>query len=140
MNNILVVNVNWLGDAVFSTPVFKALKENFPKARISCLCVPRVKKVLEFCPFIDEIIIYDEKGEHRWPWAKWFLIGNLRRKGFDIAFMLHRSMTRGLLIYLAQIPKRVGYCKTEGLLTHPIHFYDEGVHRRDVYLKVLEAY
>ena len=70
MNNILVVNVNWLGDAVFSTPVFKALKDNFPKAKVSCLCIPRVKKVLEFCPFIDDIIVYDEKEIHFWPWTK----------------------------------------------------------------------
>ncbi len=34
MNNILVVNVNWLGDAVFSSAVFKALKNNFPAALI----------------------------------------------------------------------------------------------------------
>ncbi len=140
MNNILVVNINWLGDAVFSTPVFKALKENFPKARISCLCVPRVKKVLEFCPFIDEIIIYDEKRSHFWPWSKWALICDLRRGNFDAAFLLHRSITRGFLVYLAGIPQRIGYCKMRFLLTHPVEFSDEGIHRSDVYLKVLESY
>ena len=67
MNKILVVNVNWLGDAIFSTPVFKALKTDFPQARISCLCVPRVKEVLAHCPDVDEIIVYDEKGRHRTP-------------------------------------------------------------------------
>jgi heptosyltransferase-2/heptosyltransferase-3 len=41
MNNILVVNVNWVGDVIFSTPVFKALREAYPQARISCLAVPR---------------------------------------------------------------------------------------------------
>ena len=46
MNNILVVNINWLGDAVFSIPVFKALKKTYPQARLTCLCVPRVKEVL----------------------------------------------------------------------------------------------
>jgi lipopolysaccharide heptosyltransferase II len=140
MNNILVINVNWLGDAVFSTPVFKALKENFPNARISCLCVPRVQKVLEFCPYIDEIIIYDEKQTHFWPWNKWSLISQLRKRSFDAAFILHRSTTRGLLAYLAGIPQRIGYCKTKMLLTHPIVFNDEGIHRSDVYLKVLESY
>ncbi|MEI7998334.1 MAG: glycosyltransferase family 9 protein [Candidatus Omnitrophota bacterium] len=140
MNNILVVNINWLGDAVFSTPVFKALKDNFPKARVSCLCVPRVKKVLELCSFIDEIIVYDEKGKHFWPWAKCSLVADLRRKCFDVAFLLHRSATRGVLVYLAGIPQRVGYCKTKSLLTQPVDFCDDGIHRRDVYLKVLEAY
>ncbi|MBF0490793.1 MAG: lipopolysaccharide heptosyltransferase II [Candidatus Omnitrophica bacterium] len=140
MKNILVVNINWLGDAVFSTPVFKALKENYPHARVTCLCVPRVKKVLEFCPFIDEIIICDEKKAHFWPWDKWALIADLRRRSFDIAFLLHRSTTRGLFVYLAGIPARVGYCKMKGLLTHPVDFKDEGIHRSDVYLKVLENF
>jgi heptosyltransferase-1 len=140
MNNILVVNVNWLGDAVFSTPVFKALKDNFPQAKVSCLCAPRVKKVLELCPFIDEIILIDEKKAHFWPWDKWFLIKDLRRRSFDAAFLLHRSTSRALLVYLAGIPKRIGYCKNKQLLTHPVEFQDEGVHRSDIYLKVIESY
>ncbi len=140
MNNILVVNINWLGDAVFSIPVFKALKHNFPKSRVSCLCVPRVKKVLEFCPLIDDIIVYDEKGKHRWPWSKWSLIQNLRRQAFDVAFLLHRSATRAWLVYLAGISHRVGYSKNKHLLTHPVAFNDIGLHRLDVYLKVLEDY
>ena len=61
MNNILVVNINWLGDAVFSIPVFKALKKTYPQARITCLCLPRVREVLEFCPYVDKIITYDEQ-------------------------------------------------------------------------------
>jgi len=140
MKNILVVNVNWLGDAVFSTPVFKALKDNFPHARVTCLCAPRVKSVLEHCPFIDEIIIIDEKRRHFWPWDKWTLLQELRQRRFDAAFILHRSSTRGLITYLAGIPIRVGYCKTSAWLTHPVKFNDEGIHRSDVYLNVLRAW
>ncbi len=140
MNNILVVNINWLGDAVFSTPVFKALKENYPLAKVTCLCVPRVKNVIELCPFIDEIIVLDEKKLHFWPWQKLALVNDLRRRSFDVVFLLHRSLTRGLLVFLAGIPLRIGYCKTKLLLTHPVDFQDEGIHRVDVYLKVLESY
>src|SRR5271163_4239112 len=98
MNNILVVNVNWLGDAVFSTPVFKTLKKTYPQARITCLCVPRVKQVLEYCPYVDNIIIYDEDGKHSFFWQKLKLILDLKKEKFDAAFILHRSMTRGLLV------------------------------------------
>ncbi len=140
MKNILVINVNWLGDAVFSTPVFKTIKNNYPDSKVTCLCVPRVKTVLEFCPFIDEFIVFDEKVAHFWPWSKVKLIQEISNKSFDIAFLLHRSMTRGLLTFLAKIPIRVGYCKTTSLLTHPVEFNDQGIHRSDVYLKVLESY
>jgi lipopolysaccharide heptosyltransferase II len=140
MNNILVVNINWLGDAVFSIPVFKNLKKTYPQARITCLCVPRVKDVLQYCPYVDKIIIYDERGKHRFPWRKWKLIRYLKKERFDAAFLLQGSMTRSLLAYLAGIPLRIGYGKVRSLLTHPVMINDQDIHRCDYYLKVLEGY
>lgn len=142
MERILVVNVNWVGDVIFSSPIFKALKEAHPKAQISCLAVPRVREVLESIPYIDEIIIYDEDGRHRNPLAKLMLIFQLRRKRFDIAFLLHRSLTRALLVYLAGIPQRVGYDEKNlgKLLTHKVENLDEPLHRSDRYLHVIESY
>jgi lipopolysaccharide heptosyltransferase II len=140
MTNILIVNINWLGDAVFSTAVFKALKKAYPQARLSCLCVPRVREVLAHCPYVDKIIIYDERGKHAMPWAKLRLVWHLRQEKFDAAFLLHRSMTRALLVYLAGIPRRIGFGKWKYLLTHPIEMKAEDIHRCDYYLKVLEGY
>src|SRR5208283_21428 len=131
MNNILVVNVNWLGDAVFSIPVFKALKKTYPQVHLACLCVPRVKEVLQYCPYVDKAITYDERGKHRSPWAKWKLIRYLKKEKFDAAFLLHRSMTRSLMVYLAGIPLRIGYGKLKVLLTHPVVMRQEDVHRSD---------
>jgi len=142
MNRILVVNVNWLGDVIFSSPIFKALKSAYPQAKISCLAVPRVKEILESIPEIDEIIIYDEKSKHWNPLAKLGLIAELRRKKFDIVFLLHRSWTRAFLVFLAGIPQRVGYdAKGRGVfLTHKVVPLKEPVHRRDYYLNVIESF
>lgn len=141
-NNILVVNVNWLGDVVFSSSVFKALKENFPQAKISCLAHPRIKEILECIPAIDEIIIYDEDKKHRSPLKKLKLILKLREKKFDAAYLLHRSLTRALLVFLSGIPVRVGYDeKGRGfLLTHKIPPAANNIHRGDHYLNVVESY
>ncbi|MBN1869447.1 MAG: lipopolysaccharide heptosyltransferase II [Candidatus Omnitrophica bacterium] len=142
MKRILVVNVNWLGDVIFSSPVFKAIKEAYPQAHVSCLAVPRVKELLESMPYIDEILVYDEKGKHRSPLAKIGLIWALRLRRFDAAFLLHRSMTRALLTFLAGIPQRVGY-DAKGrrrLLTHIVEPLDGQVHRCDYYLNIVESY
>ena len=137
MKHILIVNINWLGDAIFSTPVFKAIKESYPDARLACLCPPRVKDVMALCPYVDKIIIYDEQHKHRWPWQKIKLIMRLRQEHFDAAVLLHRSLTRALLVYLAGIKNRVGFSKAKGLLTRVVALPLKDTHRADGYLQAV---
>ncbi len=142
MKKILIVNVNWMGDAIFSTPVFRALKEAYPAAKVSCLAVPRVKEILESIPQIDEIMIYDEKGTHWNPLAKARLICELRRRHFDAAFLLHRSLTKAFLVFAAGIPQRIGY-DTKGrgfFLTHRLKALKTAAHRCDDYLNIIESF
>ncbi len=142
MKKILVVNVNWMGDVIFSAPVFKALKKAYPRAEIVSLAVPRVGDVLASIPHIDRVILYDEEGKDRSPLAKGRLISQLKKEQFDIAFLLHRSFTRALLVTLAGIPQRVGYDeKNRGrFLTHKVKPLNGIVHRSDHYLQVIESY
>ena len=141
MNKILVVNVNWMGDVIFSSPVFRALKETYPGASVTCLAVPRVKEILESIDGIDEIIIYDDRGRHRHPLAKWGLINEIRKRKFDTAFLLHRSLTRALLVFLSGIPRRVGYGTKAGgiFLTDNVKLLSPPVHRSDEYCRVIET-
>ncbi|MDD5496287.1 MAG: lipopolysaccharide heptosyltransferase II [Candidatus Omnitrophica bacterium] len=106
---ILIVNVNWVGDVIFSTPFIRALRERYPDAYMACLLHPRCSPVLEGNPRINEIIIYDEEGRHRSLAGKLKLIALLRKKRFDEAFILHRSFTKALIVYLAGIKERIGY-------------------------------
>jgi lipopolysaccharide heptosyltransferase II len=143
MKKILVVNVNWLGDVIFSSPVFTALKTAYPRSKISCLAAPRVREVLESIPGVDEIIVYDEEGAHRSPFAKLRLIRELSQKKFDVVFLLHRALTRALFVFLAGIPRRIGYdTKSRGaFLTCRIKTPDERkTHRLDYYLNVVESF
>lgn len=139
--NILVVNVNWVGDVIFSTPFMRALRKKRPDARISCLLHPRCVQMLEGNPNIDEIIIYDEEGVHRSLYGKFRLIRNLRRKRFDTAFILHRSFTKALIAYLAGIGERVGYpTKNRGwVLTKSIEEPDEELHKVDYFLNIAKG-
>jgi lipopolysaccharide heptosyltransferase II len=142
MRNILVISVNWLGDAVFSTPVFHALKVKYPKANVTALCVPRVREVLAMCPDVDEVIVYDEDGEDRPLLSKLTLIHRLRTKKFDAVFILRKSFSRTLLTALAGIPVRVGFAAPWWKVFLTTVVSEAGMdeqHRSDVYLRVVEA-
>jgi len=142
LRNILVVSVNWLGDVVFSTPVYRALKENFPGARVTALAVPRVRDVLALCTDVDEVMQYDEEGDDRPLIAKILLIARLRARNFDAVFILRPSFSRTVIMCMAGIPLRAGFKtkNTAGLVNFPVD--DQGLdeqHRSDVYLRVLEG-
>ena len=143
MKKILVVSVNWMGDVVFSTPVYRALKAAYPGARVCALAVPRVKEVLELCPDVDEVVVYDENGKARGILGKIGAGLALRGMGFDAVFILRRSLSRTFVAWLAGIPVRVGFFHDpwRWLLTHGVD--DQGcdqVHRSDVYLRVIESF
>ncbi|MBN2097714.1 MAG: lipopolysaccharide heptosyltransferase II [Candidatus Omnitrophica bacterium] len=142
MKRILIVNVNWRGDVLFSTPFLRAIRENFPEAFIATLVVPRCVPILENNPDLNEIIVFDERGKQRGLWGKMKLIRLLRTKNFDLAFILHRSLTRTLICWLAGIPERVGYYtkKRSLFLTKNIFAQAEPVHKVDYFLKIAQDY
>ena len=125
---ILIIHPNWLGDVLFSTPFIRAVRNNFTSAYIACLVAPRVKEVLQDNPYINEIITYGEK--------------DLKKYGFDTAFLLHRSFTRALMTYLAGIPNRIGYYtfKRALLLTQKPKPPDMlSLHRAEFYLELAKV-
>lgn len=142
MKKILVVNVNWMGDVIFSSPVFAALKAQYPQAHIACLAPIRVKPILDCIDAVDHVMGYDERVEQRSLWRRWKVLRQVRREKFDAVFLLHRSYSRALFVYLAGIPIRVGYAtkKRTRLLTHAVALDTQACHRSDHYLRVLEDF
>ena len=138
---ILIVNVNWVGDVIFSTPFIRAVREAYPVAYIACLLHPRCSQMLESNRRLNEIIIYDEEGAHKSLFGKWKLIQELRKKNFDTAFLLHRSFTKALITYLAGIKERIGYpTKSRGwILTKAVEEPDEELHKVEYFLNIARA-
>ena len=138
---ILIVNVNWVGDVLFSTPFIRAVREAYPGAYIACLVHPRCKEILESNPRIDEIMIYDEEGRHKGLFGKLLLVGAIRKKKFDTAFLLHRSFTKALLTFLAGIPERIGYPTKGrgGILTRVVDEPEEELHKVEYFLNIARA-
>ena len=135
---ILIIEVNWLGDVLFSTPFIRAVREANQGGYIACLVHPRCVEILKGNSAIDEIIIYDEEGLHKGVFEKLKLILHLRHKHFDMVYILHRSFTKALIGYLTGARERIGYPtkNRERLLTKAVEELDAGAHKADCFLNL----
>lgn len=140
MKRILIVTVNWLGDALLTTPAPQALKETVPDAYVAVMAEKRVAGVFENNPYIDELISFTETSLKQNLRQIAALISALRKKKFDTVFLIHRSFTRALICFLAGISERIGYrrWKTSLILTNKITPPPDAIHRQDYYLSLFE--
>lgn len=122
-NKILVRGVNWLGDAIMTTPALQRLRETYPKAHIALLTKEHLADIWQGHSAIDEVIPIGRK-EGIMPLAR-----RLRPLKFDLGIALPNSFRTGLELKLAKIPHRLGYTGRGRWFTlnHRIP------HRRDVY-------
>ena len=99
---ILVRGVNWLGDAVMTTPALMRLREKFPAAHITLLTHEKLRDVYLHHPALDETITFNmDEGL--------FALGRRLRSGkFDLALVLPNSPRSAMESWLARIPRRVG--------------------------------
>jgi heptosyltransferase-2 len=140
MKRILIVTVNWLGDALLTTPAPQALKETVPNSYVAVMAEERVTGVFENNPYVDEVISFKETSLKKSLRQKLALINTLRKGKFDTVFLIHRSATRALICLLAGIGERVGYrrAKTSLILTKKITPPPGAIHRQDYYLSLFE--
>lgn len=138
---IILVLPNWLGDVIFVTPAFKAIKSRYPNSFLGAVAARRCLPILENNPYIDKIYRLDEKKEEKNFYSKIVFIKKIKKEKFNQAILLHRSFTKTFLFYLAGIKKRVGYAypKRSFLLTGKIPcIKKDKVHKQDYYLNILE--
>jgi len=143
IQGILVKGTNWVGDTIISFPAVHALRQHFPRARITVLAKSRLAELWRANPSVDEVISYEL------PTGAGRIFGELRiarlikQKKIDLAVILPRSFSSALMAYLGGIPHRIGY-KGEGrdlLLTERIDCTAEFLrqHRMYYYLHLIEC-
>ena len=92
IEKILVFSLSFIGDAVLSTAVISPLRQRFPNAKITFLVGVRAFDLLAADPQIDQVLVYDNRGEHAGWRGKIRLIKLLRREGFDLVVDLRDSL------------------------------------------------
>jgi heptosyltransferase II len=103
--SILVRSVNWLGDAVMSTPALIRLRQARPKARLTLLSPEKLAGLWQGQPFVDEVLTFS-LSENVWQIGR-----RLRERKFTTGLVLPNSIRSALEIWLAGIPNRIGVAR-----------------------------
>src|ERR1043166_167607 len=101
-SSILVRGVNWLGDAVMTTPALQRLRERFPESQITLLGPRYLTDLWLHPPSVNAQLTF-EPGEKAWSIAR-----QLRPHGYDLALVLPNSPRAALEVWLSRIPQRIG--------------------------------
>jgi heptosyltransferase-2 len=140
---LLIRGVNWLGDAVMTTPALLRLRERFADACITLITPEKLADLWLHHPSIDQVITF-KPGEsvlrvasriRGWKFTnsaaqfqRGRLTGDFALVPFDTALILPNSPRSAFECWLARIPARVGYARagrnlllTQAIAARPGH-------------------
>jgi heptosyltransferase-2 len=146
LKKILVVRYRFIGDTILTVPFLRNLRAAYPDAVIDVLVGPKSGEVLEGCPYINDLIVYDTTRFHKYDSGEgkargfWSYVRQLRAKKYDTVFLLKRSFSSAALGFLIGAKNRIGYA-TEGrswLLTRAVAWRQD-IHEVESLLSVLQA-
>ena len=103
--NLLIVRTDRIGDVILSLPLASLIKKHFPDCRITFLVRDYTRELVQNHPFIDNIILLEEKNENI-P-----LSSNIKKISefkFDSAVIVYPTFLTALIIFLSRIKNRIG--------------------------------
>ncbi|MBD3379910.1 MAG: lipopolysaccharide heptosyltransferase II [Candidatus Omnitrophica bacterium] len=137
---ILVFELNWLGDILFSFPFLRALRNRYPDAYIACVVVPRYADLLEYNPWINDVHFLRDDNKLSSLKEKLYFVMMVKREEYDTCFFLKPSRTKAVMARLCGIPRRIGFAGKKSPLTDTVEMPEgEKVHRADQILALAGA-
>jgi ADP-heptose:LPS heptosyltransferase len=129
VERVLLINSTALGDLLFSTPAIRALKETFPDWRLDLLVNPGYASLIKDNPYLENILPFPDGN-----WRLFRLMGELKRRRYDLAIILHGNDPEATLLARA-----AGGPYIIGSGGSPLSFaYSEKVDRQDPFEHAIE--
>lgn len=102
--NICVIHLNQIGDLVFSLPLLRALRENYPDSTIHSVVKPYLRDLLTGSPYVDDVFLRKSGLKE-----KLNLLREIRRNRYDLVISLSNSVECLLLTALSSAKRKVGF-------------------------------
>ena len=105
-DNVCIVMMSAVGDAVHVLPVINALKRANPKTRITWVLQPAPATLVRGHRLVDEIIVFDRA---RGLAAFWDVRAELAKRRFDLVINLQVYFKAGIVTALTRAPVKLGF-------------------------------
>ncbi|MBN2088498.1 glycosyltransferase family 9 protein, partial [candidate division KSB1 bacterium] len=141
INKILIIQTAFPGDIILTTPLIQATRLQFPTSKIDFLTIPICQNLIETHPALNQVIVFDKRGQHKGWRRLWHLAKHLQNQNYDLALIPHRSLRSAVLAFWAKIPIRIGFHTSAAafLFTHKVRYHPEK-HEIDRNLQLLENF
>lgn len=139
--NILLIKMSSLGDILHTLPFAAALRQRYPKAKITWLVHPQFAGFVPDAPTIDEVLYFDKVKFNKLGFGgkiAYFkeMRALLHSKHFDLVIDMQGLFKSAVLAAISGCDNRIGYAEMRegsGLISKAI----SGSHRKD---HVIERY
>lgn len=149
VKNILLIQLGDIGDVVLSLPSLRALRENFPTARLIVAVREKAGELIADCPWVDGVISINQQKRPLFEEVRYqaSFFGHLREFHFDLSINLRLGDRSAILSFLAGARQRISFYARDGRLwqnrvsTHlNLLDYEVGQYVADHYSSLLAAY
>ncbi|MGA1875201.1 MAG: lipopolysaccharide heptosyltransferase II [bacterium] len=141
IRRILVIQLFAMGDLLLSLPLLKGLRSDYPDTEIDFWIVKNWRELEPLLPYVNRIITTDSRDFMR----TFLVIRSLRKRRYDLAFILYPVVIGSWLAFLAGAKYRIGYTRDfddreflhkadSFLLTHPVPLGNTVIHDTQRYL------
>ena len=148
IKSILLLQLGDIGDVVLSFPAIRALRENFPNAKLIVAVREKAAELVADCPWITDVLSVNTE-QRKWyqelAYQKDFFL-RLWKYNFDLAVDLRADSRGAVLTLLSGARQRIGYYAQDGKLWRN-RFYSHfpyvegrpGQHMAEYYLNLVRA-
>lgn len=129
---ILVIHTAFIGDVVLVTPLLADLKRMYPEASVDVMVTPRARPILDCDPHVEQVIVFDKRGNDAGLRGFMRLAAQVRRGAYDWVVSPHRSLRSALLARWSGASVRIGFDTSAGrLLFNRVVTYRPDLHEID---------